>query len=81
MPNLNASKKDLRKTKKRTASNSAALHKLRTLMKKAKASKDPKEVIEAVSFIDKAAKKGIIKKNAASRYKSRIAAAVKVKTA
>jgi ribosomal protein S20 len=50
-------------------------------MKKAKASKDPKEVIEAVSFIDKAAKKGIIKKNAASRYKSRIAAAVKVKTA
>ena len=61
MPNLNASKKDFRKTKKRTASNSAALHKLRTLMKKAKATKDSKDVIAAVSVIDKAAKKGIIK--------------------
>jgi small subunit ribosomal protein S20 len=81
MPNLNASKKDLRKTKKRTASNSAALHKLRTLMKKAKATKDSKDVIAAVSVIDKAAKKGIIKKNAASRYKSRIASAANAKKA
>jgi len=75
MPNLKASKKDLRKTKKRTARNSAAMAKLRTLMKKAKADKTDKSVNEAVSVIDKAAKKGIIKKNAASRYKSRIAAA------
>jgi small subunit ribosomal protein S20 len=77
MPNLNASKKDLRKTKKRTIRNSAAISQLRTLMKKAKIDKDPKSAVEAISIIDKAAKKGLIKKNTAARYKSRIALARK----
>ncbi len=75
MPNLKASKKDLRKTKKRTARNSSAMAKLRTLMKKAKSDKSDKTINEAFSVIDKTAKKGIIKKNTAARYKSRIMAA------
>ena len=57
MPNLNASKKDLRKTKKRTASNSAALHKLRTLMKKAKATKDSKTLSPLFRLLTKQPKR------------------------
>lgn len=78
MPNKKSAKKELRKNKKRNIENNLVKSKTRDLIKKAKkqieakdanAKKDFSQVIKA---IDKMAKKGIIKKNTASRKKSRL---------
>lgn len=78
MPNKKSAEKELRKNVKRKAANKIVSIKLKNLTKtnlKQIAAND-KKVKESYSLtikaIDKAAKKGIIKKNTASRKKSRL---------
>jgi len=79
MPIKRASFKDLRKSKKRHVRNMAIQSELHTLIKKfdslvtAKKAAEAKDVLKSLlSRIDKAASKGIIHKNAASRKTSRL---------
>ncbi len=78
MPNKKNAKKALRQTIKRTESNQNVLRTIRELGKdyrkaKAEGSKDLAGMEKTIQkTLDKAAKKGIIKKNTASRKKSRL---------
>lgn len=75
MPNIASAKKNMRKTIAATVRNRAQRSALRTALKKAKA---PGASIEdrtrAESLLDRAARKGLIHRNAAGRQKSRLAA-------
>ncbi len=77
MPNIASAKKNMRKTRSATVRNRAQRSTLRTILKKAKA---PTATAEdralAVSLLDRAARKGLVHKNLASRQKSRMAKAV-----
>jgi small subunit ribosomal protein S20 len=78
MPNKKSAEKELRKTVKRNAANKKVATKLKTLVKanlkqiKANDNKVKEDFSKTMQAIDKAAKKGIIKKNTASRKKSRL---------
>ncbi|HKW47359.1 MAG TPA: 30S ribosomal protein S20 [Gemmatimonadaceae bacterium] len=74
MPNIASAKKNMRKTRAATVRNRAQRSALRTALKKANApgaSADAK--LQAVKLLDRAARKGLIHRNAAGRYKSRLA--------
>ena len=79
MANIASAEKQNRKMIKHRARNRAAMASLRTAVKKARNAVDAKEanasalVKEAVSVIDSAVSKGILKRNTASRYVSRLA--------
>ena len=76
MPNIASAKKNMRKTRAATARNRAQRSALRTALKKAKAPGASAEVkLQAVSLLDRAARKGLIHRNAAARAKSRMAKA------
>ena len=76
MPNLASAKKNMRKTKAATIRNRAQRSELRTTLKKAKASGSTAEArAAAVQLLDRAARKGLIHKNAAARHKSSLARA------
>jgi small subunit ribosomal protein S20 len=82
MANIRSAEKQRRQAEKRNARNRAGKSRLRGALKKARtAVSDPKaapqELSTGFSEIDKAAKRGVIKKNTASRYKARLAAAAK----
>jgi len=78
MPNKKSAEKELRKTVKRNAANKKVSNKLKDLVKtnlkqiKAGDKKVKEDYTKTVKAIDKAAKKGVIKKNTASRKKSRL---------
>ena len=79
MPNIKSVIKDVKKSRERHARNIAVKSKIKTFVKKAKATIEEgdaearvKAVSAATSVIDKAAEKGIIHKNAAARRKSRL---------
>lgn len=78
MANIKSSKKRIRVAARKTLSNKHRRSTLRTAIKKADQALDagaPDQgdmVRNAVAFIDKAALKGIIHKNTAARYKSRL---------
>jgi len=78
MPNLKSAKKELRKSKKRNAFNKKIEDDLKKLIKnsrKAIESADPKAkelVFKTMKALDKAAQKGVIKKNNRNRKKSRL---------
>jgi small subunit ribosomal protein S20 len=78
MPNKKSAEKELRKTVKRNTANKKIATKLKSLIKanikqiKAVDKKVKEDFITTVQAIDKATKKGIIKKNTASRKKSRL---------
>lgn len=78
MPNKKSAKKELRKAIKRNISNKKVMTTAKSLiksnLKKVNASdKSVKDDLnKTIKAIDKAAKKGIIKKNTASRRKSRL---------
>ena len=79
MPIKNAAKKALRQNIKRRARNAAGENKIKNLVKEVKTlvlqkkAKDAKNLLPQIyQALDKAAKTGIIKKNTASRTKSRI---------
>ena len=79
MPNLKASKKDLRKTKKRTIRNKSTISEIKNLFRKIRtaAPEDGKKLLpSAYSLVDKAIQRGIMKKNTGARLKARITAKV-----
>ena len=74
MPNIASAKKNMRKTRAATVRNRAQRSALRTAVKKAQApSATADEVLKAVQLLDRAARKGLIHRNAAARRKSRMA--------
>lgn len=79
MANIKSAEKQNRKMIKHRARNRAAMASLRTAVKKARAAVDGKSgdaanlVKQAVSIIDSAVTKGILKRRTASRYVSRLA--------
>lgn len=81
MPNIKSAKKRVIVNDKKAKQNASAKSALRTSLKKAKvavannaADKDA-AVVAATKSLDKAAAKGLIKKNTANRTKSRLAKA------
>ena len=82
MANIKSAAKQNRKMIKHRARNRAAMATLRTAVKKARTAVDGKAadakdlVKEAVSIIDSAVTKGILKRETASRYVSRLASRV-----
>jgi small subunit ribosomal protein S20 len=73
VPNIKAAIKWTRASAKRRLRNTAALSKLKTLVKKASSQNAGSEALAAaLSALDKAAARGIIHKNAAGRTKSRL---------
>ena len=78
MPNAASAKKELRKSKKRQTRNAKTESNLKDLIKKSRRAikakdADAKElVLKTIRALDKAAGKGIIKKNAGNRKKSRL---------
>lgn len=79
MANIASAEKQNRKMIKHRARNRAAMAALRTAVKKARSAVDTKTgdaqtlVKNAVSIIDSAVTKGILKRGTASRYVSRLA--------
>ena len=79
MANILSAEKQNRKMIKHRARNRAAMATLRTAVKKARTAVDDKTndasslVKEAISIIDSAVTKGILKRRTASRYVSRLA--------
>ena len=79
MANIASAEKQNRKMIKHRARNRAAMATLRTAVKKARAAVDDRNndanalVKEAVSIIDSAVTRGILKRRTASRYVSRLA--------
>jgi len=64
----------MRKTRAATVRNRAQRATLRTALKKAKSeTATPAEKKVAVQLVDRAARKGLVHKNAAARHKSQIA--------
>ncbi len=78
MPNKDSAKKELRKSKKLSFANRKVKDNLKSLIKKTLKSidskdKDAKEKLnKTLKAFDKAAKKGVIKKNTCNRRKSRL---------
>lgn len=76
MPRIASAKKNMRKTKTATARNRGQRSTLRTALKTAKLTESsPSERMKAVQLLDRAARKGLIHKNAAARQKSKLAKA------
>jgi len=78
MPNLQSAKKELRKGNRRAVQNEAVSQEIKKMVKGSRRAIDAKttEALEMVKktikTLDKAVKKGVIKKNTASRKKSRL---------
>lgn len=79
MANIKSSKKDLRRSAKRRATNLAVRSALKTYVKKVRVATDEKSASEALATVakalDKAVQRGIVHKNQAARRKSRAAKA------
>ncbi len=76
MANIKSAEKRIKQAALRTQRNRGVTSRLRTAVKKYRATADSerkKSVPEVYSQIDLALKKGTIHKNAAARYKSRLA--------
>ena len=84
MANTRSAEKQQRQAEKATVRNRAGKSRLRSALKKARGTAetgtDAASMSTGFSEIDKAAKRGIIKKNTANRYKSRLAKAAKRNT-
>jgi small subunit ribosomal protein S20 len=79
MPNHKSAEKRVRQSEKRRAINRGHRTKVRTYIKKLRTaldagnSEDVQKVLpDAISVIDKSVQKGVMHKNAAARYKSRL---------
>jgi small subunit ribosomal protein S20 len=74
VPNIASAKKNLRKSRAAEIRNRAQRSALRTALKKAKSAEASDETrLAAVRLLDRAARKGLIHRNAAARQKSAIA--------
>jgi small subunit ribosomal protein S20 len=78
MANTKSAAKRARQTTKRSLRNRSVLTHLRNLKKRTSASEkvDSNQVRSLISAIDKAAKRGVVHRNAANRRKSRLARAL-----
>ena len=79
MANIRSAEKQRRQAEKKQVRNRAGKSRLRSAIKKARtaiAGGNAEKSVLSTGFaeIDKAAKRGVIKKNTANRYKSRLAA-------
>jgi len=79
MPNHKSAEKRVRQSEKRRTINRGHKTKVRTYIKKLRAALDSgksdevqKVLPDAMSVIDKSVQKGVLHKNAAARYKSRL---------
>ena len=79
MPNHKSAEKRVRQSEKRRVINRSHKTKVRTYIKKLRAALDTgktdevqKVLPDAISVIDKSVQKGVLHKNAAARYKSRL---------
>ena len=84
MPNIKSAKKRMKTSEKSRQSNKAAKTRMATARKKlieaienGQLEESQKRFNEYSSLLDKAVKKGVIKANAASRRKSRVALRIK----
>lgn len=77
MPNLQNAKKALRVSARKRILNDRRRRAMKVAVKSVKVTKTADELSKAYQAIDKAAKRGVIKKNTASRKKSRLAAEIK----
>jgi small subunit ribosomal protein S20 len=78
LPRIASAAKDLRKSRASAIRNRAQRSTLRSALKKATAeTSSPEERKRAVQLLDRAARKGLIHQNAASRHKSRLDARAK----
>ncbi len=79
MANIKSAQKRMRQTVVRQARNKSVRSRLRTAVKKHRAAEGakPESLSATYSEIDHARKKGVIHKNAAARYKSRLAKAAR----
>ena len=78
MANIKSAKKRIGQSERERARNKAARSRLRTAIKKHRASEAsarPQSLPATYSEIDRAEKRGAIHRNAAARYKSRLAKA------
>jgi small subunit ribosomal protein S20 len=74
VPRIASAKKNMRKTKTATARNRSQRAALRTALKTAKTTaSSPAEKLKATQLLDRAARKGLIHRNAAARQKSKLA--------
>jgi small subunit ribosomal protein S20 len=72
VPNIASAKKNMRKSRAAAIRNRAQRSALRTALKRA-SSGSQDERLAAVKLLDRAARKGLIHRNAAARHKSRLA--------
>ena len=72
MPNLQNAKKALRVSARKRLLNDRRRRAMKVAVKSVKVTKTADELSKAYQAIDKAAKRGVIKKNTASRKKSRL---------
>lgn len=79
MPIIKSAKKALRQSHRRRERNQVWKKKLKESVKKAEIEKSASVLSAAYKIIDKSVKKGLIKKNKASRMKSRLAKLLKKK--
>ena len=78
MPRIASAKKNMRKTKTATARNRSQRAALRTALKTAKeGASSPAEKLKATQLLDRAARKGLIHRNAAARQKSKLAGTIR----
>ncbi len=84
MPNLPSAKKRMRQNRKRRTLNRGQRSAVRTAIKQVRSATTGKDAQAALrraeSLLDRAARKGRIKKNTAARYKSRLAKVVASKS-
>jgi small subunit ribosomal protein S20 len=76
MPNLQNAKKALRVAARKRVINDRRRRTMKTTVKAVKIEKTPDSLSKAFQAIDKAAKRGVIKKGAADRKKSRLSKTV-----
>jgi len=80
VPNIASAKKNLRKSRAAEIRNRAQRAQLRTALKKAKSAEASDETRrQATQLLDRAARKGLIHRNTASRQKSSLARKVAAK--
>lgn len=73
MPIIKSAKKAARQAVKRTAKNQQIKHDIKSTLKAFRANPTPETMAKAQSEYDKAVKKGLLKKNTASRRKAALA--------
>jgi small subunit ribosomal protein S20 len=77
VPNIASAKKNMRKSRAAAIRNRAQRSALRTALKRASTGGTAEDKLAAVKLLDRAARKGLIHRNAAARHKSQLSRAAK----